>query len=128
AVNLSTGLLWSIPLSSAKSNTGTLIYSPAKNTTIKNVSLTFNTCVYDSIVTQMSSNILLQEGKIFYASREKALAVTADGQVLWQCDLTDYEPAKMLLTTNGRQLQLVNFGLATHLKNFVISGIPFILK
>src|SRR5690606_11882832 len=34
AVNLSTGLLWSIPLSSAKSNTGTLIYSPAKNTTI----------------------------------------------------------------------------------------------
>jgi len=127
ALNLNRGLIWSIPLSTSLSNTGTLVYSPARNNTIKKVSQSFNTCVYDSIITQMSSNILIHDRKIFFASREEVIALAPDGKVIWHCDLRDYEPAKMLIRAHNNQIQLVNFGLAAHLRNFVTRGIPFVL-
>jgi hypothetical protein len=127
AVNIRTGLLWSFPLSTAVRTNRSFVYSNAKYTTVQKVSTVIKTSAEDNLVTQIASNILVDDSRIYFASREKMIALNHRGQLLWQLDLKNYPTSKMLITRTDSSLSLVNFGLATHSNNFVTWGRPFII-
>ena len=127
AVNIKTGLLWSFPMTTAIKTNRSFIYSNAKFTTIQQVSSVIKTSAEDNVVTQIASNILKDDKLVYFAAREKLIAVTHSGQLVWQLDLKNYPTSKMLITKTDSSLILVNFGLATHSNNFVTWGKPFII-
>ncbi len=127
AVSARSGLLWSFPLSTSIRTNRSFIYSNAKYTTIQQISSVIKTSSDDNVVTQIASNILKDDRLIYFASKEKLIAVTHAGALAWQLDLKNYPTSKMLISKTDSSLILVNFGLATHSNNFVTWGKPFIL-
>lgn len=127
AVNIRSGLLWSFPLSTSVKTNRSFIYSNAKFNTIAQVSSVIKTSSDDNLVTQIASNILVDNNLVYFASKEKMIAVKHNGQLAWQLDLKNYPTSKMLITKTDSSLILVNFGLATHSNNFVTWGKPFIV-
>ncbi|PBQ33345.1 hypothetical protein CNR22_16690 [Sphingobacteriaceae bacterium] len=127
AVNVRTGLLWTFPLSTAIRTNRSFIYSNAKFNTIQKISSVIKTSTEDNIVTQIASNIYKDNNLIYFASKEKLIAVTHAGKLAWQVDLKNYPTSKMLISKTDSSLILVNFGLATHSNNFVTWGKPFII-
>lgn len=127
AVNARSGLLWTYPLSTSVKTNRSFIYSNAKFTTIQQISSVIKTTTEDNVVTQVASNILKDDKLVYFASREKLIAVTHSGKLAWQVDLKNYPTSKMLLFKTDSALTLVNFGLAMHSNNFVTWGKPFII-
>jgi len=127
AVNPKSGLLWSFPLSTSVRTNRSFIYSNAKYTTIQQISSVIKTSSDDNLVTQIASNILKDDKLIYFASKEKLIAVTHAGVLAWQLDLKNYPTSKMLISRTDSSLILANFGLATHSNNFVTWGKPFII-
>lgn len=127
AVNVKRGLMWTYPLVTATKTDKALVYSLAKYLTIQKISSVIRTTTDDNVVTQFASNIVKDESKIYFASKEKLIAVTHSGQLAWQVDLRGLPVSKMFISKNDSSLTLVNFGLATHGQNFVTWGKPFIL-
>lgn len=128
AINMRSGLKWSFPLSTSTKTNRSLIYSSAKYNTIQKISTVIKTSREENQVTQIASNILKDDGLIYFASKEKLIAVTHSGQLAWELDLRNYPVSKMYLSKTDSSLTLVNFGLATHSNNFVTWGKPFILS
>lgn len=127
AVNIRKGLLWSFPLSTAIKTNRSFIYSNARFNTIQQISQVIKTSTEDNVVTQIASNILMDNKRVYFASKEKVIAVNPNGSLAWQLDLRNYPVSKMLLSKTDSSLILVNFGLAMHSNNFVTWGRPFII-
>ncbi|WP_317896616.1 hypothetical protein [Aurantibacillus circumpalustris] len=127
AVSIKSGLVWSFPLTTAIKTNRSFIYSNAKFKTIQQISSVIKTSSDDNIVRQIASNILKSENLIYFAAKEKLIAVTPAGKMEWEVDLKNYPTSKMLITKTDSSLILVNFGLATHSNNFVTWGKPFII-
>ena len=127
AVNMKTGLQWSYPLSTSTKTNRSLIYSAAKYLTIQKISSVIKTSKEENLVTQIASNILKDESMVYFASKEKLIAVTHAGKLVWQVDLKTYPVSKMFISKTDSTLILLNFGLATHSNNFVTWGKPFII-
>jgi hypothetical protein len=128
AVSLKSGLLWSFPISTALKTNRSFVYSNAKYKTIQEISSVIKTSAEDNLVRQIASNILKDNNHIYFAGKEKLIAVTHSGKQAWQVDLKNYPTSKMLITKTDSSLILVNFGLATHSNNFVTWGKPFIIE
>jgi outer membrane protein assembly factor BamB len=128
AIHLKKGLLWSIPFSTAISTAKALTYSLAKHSTIQNISHVIHTAVEENLVTQLASNILVNNGNVILASKDQCTALNFQGQELWHLDLKNYPISKMLLIKTETTILLVNFGLAMHSDRFVSWGKPFILE
>ncbi|MBL7930393.1 MAG: hypothetical protein JNL60_00740 [Bacteroidia bacterium] len=127
AVDVKRGLMWSHPLSTAIKTNRSFVYSLAKYNSIQQISQVTKTTDEENQVTQIASNILIKDNAIFFASKEKMIAVSSDGKLRWQLDLKNYPVSKMFITKTDSTLILVNFGLATHSNNFVTWGKPFII-
>jgi hypothetical protein len=127
AIHPMKGLLWSVPLTTAERTNRSLVYSRAKYLTIQKISKVYRTSLEDNMVTQLASNIVKDDKRIYFASREKLIAVTYDGKIVWQVSLKNYPVSKMLLTKTDSSLILTNFGLATHSHNFITWGKPFVI-
>lgn len=128
AVNVKQGLLWSFPLSTATKTEKALVYSLAKYNTIQKISSVIRTTSDENVVTQIASNIIKDDKNVYFASKEKVIAVTHGGKLAWEVDLRNYPVSKMYLSKNDSVITLVNFGLATHGQNFVTWGKPFIIS
>lgn len=126
-VNIKQGLLWSFSMKTASPVTGPLAYSPANPRSLSKTGSARFTATSEALITQMSSNILIYGDKIYFANAKKALCLDLAGTIFWECDLSDYDPAKMILTPNEKGIVLVNFGLGLHSQNFVIMNEPFVL-
>ncbi|MDI1355887.1 MAG: hypothetical protein PSX36_13275 [bacterium] len=127
AVNINSGLLWSVPFQTAHTNTGTLVYSAAKHKSIQQLSTHIATSVDDNLITQLASNILIANQRIYIASKDGIMAFSFGGELKWKTDLSDYSPSKTFLIISDSTLLLVNFGIAKHGTNFVTHGLPFVL-
>jgi outer membrane protein assembly factor BamB len=127
AVDLKRGLLWTIQARTSVVNDGALVYSRARNTTIKGIGNPVLTAVNDTLVNQLSSNILIQNNRIYFASKDDLMCIDANGKVIWKNNLSDYDLAKTRLSPLDTGFLLVNFGLAVHSGNLVIWGTPFLL-
>lgn len=127
-LNVKRGLLWSYAMKTAVPALGTMVYSPALAASLKKTGNGKITATGDAFITQVSSNILVKNNRIYFANSQKAICVELDGKIVWQCDLSDYEPAKMVLNYTEQGIVLVNFGLGVHSGNFVILNSPFVLQ
>ncbi len=128
AIHVREGLLWSRQLQTAVVTAKALTYSLAKNSTLLKVSNVVHCTKDENQVTQLASNIWLNNGNIVLATKEKCTAFDVNGKELWQLDLRNYPISKMMLTGTDSSLLLVNFGLAMHSDRFVRWGRPFILE
>lgn len=127
AVNVKSGVQWSYPLQTAIKTNRSFVYSLAKYLTIQKISSVTKTSTEDNQVSQIASNILKDDNLIYFAAKEKLIAVTQSGKPAWEVDLRNYPTSKMFISKTDSALILVNFGLATHSNNFVTWGKPFIL-
>ncbi len=127
AVSVKSGLQWSFPLQTAIKTNRSFIYSNAKYLTIQKISTLTKTSKEDNQVSQIASNILKDDNLIYFAAKDKLIAVTHTGKQVWEVDLRNYPTSKMYISKTDSALILVNFGLATHSNNFVTWGKPFII-
>jgi hypothetical protein len=127
AISIKSGLLWSFPLVTSIKTNRSFVYSLAKFLTIQKISSVIKTSKEETLVSQIASNILTDANFVYFASKEKLIAVTHAGKMAWEVDLKNYPTSKMFITKTDSSLTLVNFGLATHSNNFVTWGKPFII-
>lgn len=126
-LHLRNGLQWSYVLKTGLVASGPMVYSPAIPSSLHKTGSARFTATSDELVTQLSSNILIDGEKIYFANSQKMMCINANGKLEWQTDLSDYEPAKMVLEKSEKGIVLVNFGLGVHIQNFVILNDPFVL-
>lgn len=129
AVDPNKGLQWSYPLLTAEKVYKALTFSLADNNLfIQNSSRVVTTSNDENSVTELSSNILAgDDGTVYFASKEKMIAVDASGKLLWELDLKAYPVSKMYLTKNGSSITLINFGLAKYADSYVSYGKAFVM-
>ena len=129
AIRPRSGVVWSYPLSTATVVSKALTYSLVnQNSAIRRVSKIIKTLDDDVRVTELASNILVDNNVVFFAAREKMIAVTMEGKLLWELDLKGYPVSKMFLSKRGSSLMLINFGLARYGENYVTHGSPFAMN
>lgn len=128
AVNIKKGLLWSHNLATSITTNKFLVYSSAKHNTIHKISSVTKTSTEENIITQLASNIIKDENRIYFAGKEKLIAVNINGTLAWEIDLKNYPVSKMFLSKTDSSFTLVNFGMAMHGDNFIIWGKPFVLS
>lgn len=124
------GLRWSFPLVTSQRVEHALTYSPADNNGfIRQISRVAATSTDDKIVTELSSNVFCPgDGRVFFASKEKMIAVDGNGKLLWELDLKNYPVSKMYLSGTGGDITLLNLGLARYADTYVSYGKPFVLQ
>jgi outer membrane protein assembly factor BamB len=127
AFNIQKGLLWFQPLETSKLTNKSLVYSLMKSKTLESVSKVVHTSTDENIVSQLASNIFVNNNKVFIAAHNKCLALDKNGNEIWSQDLRNYPASKMLLAANDSELVLVNFGLALHSNRFINWGKPFMI-
>lgn len=128
AIHVKKGLLWSEAFSTSIVTNKALVHSLAKYNSISKTSHVIHTAEDENRVTQLASNILIDNKQVFIASRDKLVATDLSGKTLWTLDLKSYPISKMLLTKADSSLILVNFGLAMHSDKFINWGKPFVLR
>ncbi len=129
AIEPCSGLRWHYPLITSVKVTQPLTHSLANNNpAIRKVSKSIKTSAGENSVTELSSNILAGNGTVYFASKEKIIAVAADGRLLWETALDSFPVSKMYLDKRGDALVLINFGLARYADSYVIYGKPFVLN
>lgn len=126
-LNVHSGLIWTYDMKTAVPANGAMVFSPALPSNLKKTGNGKLTATNDAFITQVSSNILVKNNHIYFANGQKALCLNLDGSIVWECDLRDYDPAKMVLNYTEQGIVLVNFGLGVHSGNFVILNSPFVL-
>lgn len=130
ALHYSSGLQWTFPLITTQKVDSALTYSPADNNkVIRNISRVIATSSDAKTVTELSSNILTDDdGAVWFASKEKMIAVSAEGKLLWELDLKAYPVSKMCLRKSGGTISLLNFGLAKCADSYVNYGKAFVMS
>lgn len=122
------GLQWSYPLSTSRTIKKATYSLANSNPAIRKISNVIKTSADENSIFELSSNILTDNGVIYFAAREKMIAVSTEGKLLWELDLKEFPVSKMLLYKKGGTLMLVNLGLAKYADNYVIYGSPFVLS
>jgi hypothetical protein len=128
AINYQSGVLWSYPLATSRKITKATYSLANSNSAIRKISKVVKTSNDENSIFELSSNILTDNGIIYFAAKEKMIAVSMEGKLLWELDLKEFPVSKMLLYKKGSTLMLVNFGLAKYADNYVIYGSPFVLS
>lgn len=121
------GAQWSYPLVTSDTVDQALTYSPMANPeTVRALCNGYTTSRNGYRITELASNILSDaSGHIYFASKEKMIAVDAGGKLVWELDLRAYPISKMCLRKNGNSIALLNLGVARYADTYVNYGKPF---
>lgn len=126
AVNINTGLLWSYGVTTATVNNRPLTFSSFNHATIEHLEKPIHTSAGEELVSQISSNILKAEDAVYFAGKNKLIAVDRQGKLLWETDLSNMPASNSLLYSAGENIMLINLGIAYYGENIVIYGKPFV--
>lgn len=128
AINIHTGLLWSHPLVTAEKNQKTLVFSVVHKENVQKINSSHKTTKEDNLLTHLGSNILIDGDVVYFAGKEKIIAVKASGELLWELDLKELPISKMIVTKSGSAITLINLGLSQFKDNYVLYGKPFVMN
>lgn len=128
AININRGLLWSHSLITAEKNQKSLVYSVVNKSNVQKINESYKTTNEDNLLSHLGSNILIDGDIVYFAGKEKLLAVKVDGQLLWELDLKTLPISKMILTKSGSAITLINLGLSQFKENYVLYGKPFVMN
>ncbi|MBL7920095.1 MAG: hypothetical protein JNJ40_07250 [Bacteroidia bacterium] len=126
AINIHSGLMWSHAMVTAEKNQKSLVYSVVHKENVQKINKSFKTTKEDNLLTHLGSNILIDGDIIYFAGKEKLIAVTTNGELKWELDLKDLPVSKMILTKSGSAVTLINLGLSQFKDNYVLYGKPFV--
>jgi outer membrane protein assembly factor BamB len=126
AIDMKRGLLWSHRLSTSLKTSKPLTYSSFHAPTFQKYFHPVITSTEEGFVWQLSSGILVSNGKIFYASRKNLLALDSTGNKVWENDLSESQVSSCLLFDFGQNVLLLNPGIALYGQNEIQYGKPFV--
>ncbi len=126
AINVRTGLLWSHTLVTAEKNQKSLVYSVVNKENVQKINVSYKTTKEDNLLTHLGSNILIDGDVIYFAGKEKLIAVKTSGELIWELSLKELPVSKMILTKSGSAITLINLGLSQFKDNYVLYGKPFV--
>lgn len=112
AVNIYKGLLWFKTLNSVQKNNKPLVYSSIINEKLKKEFYSVITSTLEAQICNLSSNILVSDTLIYYAGKEKLIAVTKSGTLLWEQILDETTTSQMLVSKVKSDIILLNTGIA----------------
>lgn len=126
AIDVRKGLLWRHELVTGFRSKAPLTFSSFNQLSLKKILNPIITTQEEGYITQACSNILRQDGKIYFAGIDKLICVSEDGQLQWERDLTDRPMSHNLLYDNGSSIVMINLGIAFYENNVVLLGKPFV--
>lgn len=127
SINLKKGKNWEINLeTSAKPKGPTVI---CENLLISKAQIQ---CVETSTIvnqiTNLASNILVDNSIIYFADKNSISAVDFDGKLIWQQNLKNYGLSQSIVSIINGELLLFNLGKAHYGENTIVLGKPFLIK
>lgn len=125
-VNLKTGDTWSHPLITGDTQLKKFVFSPIAPESSTLGKDPFLSSPLENVVTQLSSNILIDQDRIYLAGKDNLICVNTKGELLWRYDLTANPASKSFLYINGNDLSLFNLGVASFKDRIIEYGKPFL--
>jgi hypothetical protein len=125
-VHIRKGLVWSYPLVTTLRTNKAITYSAFNKTTYERNYRGIKTSDDETQITQISSSILLTEKAIYFASKNKLVALEHSGKLMWEADLSPLPMSRCILYEKSESIVLVNLGVAQYNETTVLSGKPFV--
>jgi hypothetical protein len=114
AININTGLLWSKPFNTVQKNNKPLVFSYINNDKVKKEFNAINTSTVEAQISGISSNILISDTLIYFASKDKLICVTQSGKLQWEKVLDETISSQMLISKINSDIILLNTGIAQY--------------
>jgi hypothetical protein len=127
AVNIHKGLVWSYPLTTFVKTDKPLTYSAFNKNTYDKNHEGIITSKEENKITQISSSILIGSNAIYFAAKDRIIALDKTGKLLWQSELSKYPVSRCILQEIKDNIVLVNLGVAQYNDNTVLCGKPFVM-
>jgi hypothetical protein len=127
SINLKTGKNWEIPLETHLKPTGPILISE-NDLQNKNSLNSVETATNNSNITFLSSNILINNKEVYFASKDYLTAIDSTGKIIWQQDLKKYQLSQTILSVINDEVLLFNIGKAKCGDKSVVYSKPFLLK
>ena len=112
----------------AEKNQKSIVYSVVNKANVQKINTSYKTSTEDNLLSHLGSNILIDDEVIYFAGKEKLLAVKTNGELLWELDLKKLPISKMILTKSRSAITLINLGLSQFKENYVLYGKPFVMN
>lgn len=125
-INLRTGGGWNNDAITGTKNYDKVVMANAVGIMMGLVTGTYVVFVGHDIVTDVSSNILIDDEDIYFASKEKISSVEINGFERWSCILPKRETGKSSVFIQDSVLYMINYGYAFLNGHRIQHGEPFI--
>lgn len=127
SINLRKGKNWEIKLETSSKPSGQTVIS--ENSIISKAAVqSIETSTIVSKITNLASNILVDNSTIFFADKNSLNAINLSGKLIWQQNLKNYELSQSIISIINGELLLFNLGKAHFGDNTIIYGKPFLIK
>jgi hypothetical protein len=126
-VNIKNGTTWSHPLITGDDKMKKFVFSPITEESSTLGKASFVSSPLESVVTQISSNILVEEDRIYFAGKDKLICVNHSGKLIWSSDISVSPTGKSFLFINGNDISLFNLGVAAFKERIVDYGKPYLI-
>ncbi len=127
SINLKTGKNWEIALETSLKPNGPILISDNEILNKTNIT-SVETSTNNSNITNLSSNILIVNNQIYFASKDYITAIDSLGKIIWQQNLKKYQLSQTILSNINDEILLFNIGKAKCGDKSVIYSKPFLLK
>jgi hypothetical protein len=128
AININKGLLWSRPYSTTEKIPKSLVYSNLDLEAVNKHYTYIETTNNESQISSLSSNILIADSLIYFASKDKLTSVNYNGKLNWEYTLANKPTSQSMLSKVKGNVVLLNLGIAKYDKNTVIYGKPYLIN
>ncbi|MGE0566440.1 MAG: hypothetical protein AB7O73_00710, partial [Bacteroidia bacterium] len=127
-LNLNSGKIWSISDVTGENNTQKLIQSIINPNAFRVKQSSFLSSEKENVITQICSNILRHEDKIYFAGKTNLFCLSINGELNWKVDLGANPTSKSALFVNNGKLYMLNLGVANFKEIQVVYGSPFFMQ
>lgn len=114
AVNINTGLLWSYSFNTVQKNNKPLVFSYINDDKVKKEFHSVKTSNIEGQISGISSNILINDTLIYFASKDKFICISQSGKLQWEKALDESISSQMLLSKINSDIILLNTGIAQY--------------
>ncbi|MBA3664662.1 MAG: hypothetical protein H0W61_10685 [Bacteroidetes bacterium] len=126
ALNINSGALWSYDLTTSERSSKPYTYSSFNRYSFDKLYSKISTSD-EALATQFTSNVLITDSLIYFAGKDKLLAVKKNGTLLWESALKVSVMSASVLKETSQNILLVNLGVARYNNDLVLSGTPIVL-
>lgn len=127
-MNLYNGQKWSIDDVTGEKVKDKLIQSIINPNAVRVNQKSYYESSYQDVITQICSNVLISDDKVYYASKNNLYAINRKGEIVWKLDLSSFPTSKSALFFHKQKLYLLNLGVANFKDLQVVYGAPYLMQ